>query len=57
VTVNSERYIEMMCRKFLPDLRRRRGVDINTVVFQQDGAPPQYVNTTIQYRRQIIRQI
>ena len=39
VTVNSERYIELMRRTFVPALGRRGGVDINTVVFHQDGVP------------------
>ena len=34
VTVSAERYIEMMRRKFVPALRRKRGIDMNTVVFQ-----------------------
>ena len=48
VTVDSECYIEMMCRKFVAALRRRRGIYINTVVFQQDGAPPHCSNRTLQ---------
>ena len=42
MTVNSERYIEMMRRKFLPTLRRRSGIDINIVVFQQEEALPSF---------------
>ena len=34
VTINAEQYIEMMQRKFVPALRRKRGIDMNTVVFQ-----------------------
>ena len=52
VTVNAERYIEMMRRKFVPALRRKRGIDINTVVFQQDGAPPHCSNRTLEFLRQ-----
>ena len=37
VTVNSERYVEMITNFFLPELRRRR-VPIRRVWFQQDGA-------------------
>ena len=32
VTVNADRYIEMLRRRFIPALRRRRGFDMNTVV-------------------------
>ena len=48
VTVNSERYIEIIQRKFIPAIRRRR----NTIVFQQDGAPPHCSDRTLQYLRQ-----
>ena len=34
VTINAERYIEMMRRKSFLALRRKRGIDMNTVVFQ-----------------------
>lgn len=37
VTVNSERYVEMITNFFIPELRRRR-VPIRRVWFQQDGA-------------------
>jgi hypothetical protein len=49
VTVNSDRYIDMLRRRFIPALRRRRGFDMNTVVFQQDGAPPHCSNRTLEY--------
>lgn len=39
VTVNTDRYIALMRSKFIPALRRKRGVDMNTVIYQQDGAP------------------
>ena len=52
VTVKAERYIEMMRRKFVPALGRKRGIDMNTVVFQQDGAPPYCSNRTLEYLRQ-----
>ena len=51
VTVNAERYIEMMRRKFVPALRRKRGIDMNTVVFQQDKAPPHCSNRTLEFLR------
>ena len=52
VTANSERYIGMLRRRFIPAIRRRRAVDMNTVVFQQDGAPPHCSNRTLEYLRQ-----
>ncbi len=33
VTVNTERYIELMRRKFIPALRRKQGVDTDTVIY------------------------
>ena len=30
VTINTEHYVEMMMRKFIPALRRKQGVDMNT---------------------------
>ena len=47
VTVDAERYIEMMRRMLVPASKRRKGM--NTVVFQQDGAPPHYSNRTLEY--------
>jgi len=38
VTVNTERYSELMRRKFIPVLWRNRGVDLDAVVYKQDGA-------------------
>ncbi|XP_076049403.1 uncharacterized protein LOC143030087 [Oratosquilla oratoria] len=52
VTVNSDRYIEMFRRRFIPALRRRRGFGMSTVVFQQDGALPHCSDRTLQYLRQ-----
>ena len=52
VTANSERYIGMLRRRFIPAIRRKRAVDMNTVVFQQDGAPPHCSNRTLEYLRQ-----
>ena len=52
MTVNAERYIEMMRRKFVPALRRKADIDMNTVVFQQDGAVPHCPNRTLEYLRQ-----
>ena len=38
-SVNSDRYLTLLKNKFLPALRRK-GVDINSIWFQQDGAAP-----------------
>ena len=40
VTVDTDRYIALMWMKFILALRRKRGVDMNTVIYQQDRAPP-----------------
>ena len=52
VTVNAERYILMMRRKFVHAMRRKRDIDMNTVVFQQNVAPPHCSNRTLEYLRQ-----
>ena len=41
----------MMMRKFIPVLRRKRGVDMNTVIYQQDGATPHCSNVSLEYLR------
>ena len=51
-TVNSEWYIGMLRRRFIPAIRRKMAVDMNTVVYQQDGAPPHWSNHTLEYLRQ-----
>ena len=40
VTVDTDRYIALMRNKFIPALRKKRGVDMNSVIHHQDGAPP-----------------
>ena len=40
VTVDTNRYLALMRTKFIPALRRKRGVDMNSVIYHQDGAPP-----------------
>ena len=40
VTMDTDRYIVLMWTNFIPALRRKRGVDMNTVIYQQNGAPP-----------------
>ena len=52
VTVNLEQYIDMLQRRFVLAIRRKRVVDLNTGVFQQDGAPPHCSNRTLEYLRQ-----
>ena len=52
VTVNIEQYIKMMPRKFVCELRRKKGIDMDIMVFQQDGAPPHCLNKALEYLRQ-----
>ena len=40
VRVDADRYVALGRIKFIPALRRKRGVDMNSVVYQQDGASP-----------------
>ena len=35
--------------KFIPALRRKRGVDLNTVIYQQDGAPPHCSDRSLEF--------
>ena len=49
VTVDAERYIEMMQRMLVPALKRRRGINMSTVVFQQDGTLPNCSSRTLEY--------
>ena len=42
----------MLRRRFIPAIRRKRVVNLNTVVFQEDGAPPHSSNRTLEYLRQ-----
>ena len=39
VTLDTDRYIALMWTKFIPALRSKRGVDMSTTIYQQDGAP------------------
>jgi hypothetical protein len=41
VTINTERYVEMM--------RRKQRVDMNTVIYQQDGATPHCSNVSLEF--------
>ena len=52
VTVNSERYVDMLRKRFIPKLRRCRGYSMDTVVFQQDGAPPHCSEQSLAFLRQ-----
>ena len=38
-----------MRRKFIPALRRKHGVDINTMIYQQDGVTPHTSNVSLEY--------
>jgi len=40
VIVKAERYVEPMRRKSILALRRKRGLDMYTAIYQQDGATP-----------------
>ena len=51
VTVNTDRYIALMRTKFIPALRRKQGVDVNSVIYQQDGAPPHCSDRSLEYLR------
>ena len=51
VTVNTEWCAEMMPKKFIPALRQKRGVGMNTVIYQQDGATPHTSNVSLEYLR------
>lgn len=47
-TVNSERYIQLLKRKFLPALRRK-DIDLELAWFQQDGAGPHTAAAVMQW--------
>ena len=49
VTVDTDRYIALMRIKFIPALRRKRGVDMNSVIYQQDGAQPHCSDRSLEY--------
>ena len=51
VTVDTDRHIALMRTKFIPALRRKR-VDMNSVIYQQDGAPPHCSDRSLEYLRQ-----
>ena len=51
VTVDTDRYIALMRIKFIPALRRKRGVDMNSVIYQQDSAPPHCSDRSSEYLR------
>ena len=48
---NTERYIKMMRIKFIPALRQKRGVNMNTVIYQQYGTTPHTFNVSMEYLR------
>ena len=54
VTVNTDRYVEMLRRKFIPALRRKQGVNMNNVIYQQDGAPPHCSNVSLDFTGKVV---
>ena len=44
--------IALMRTKFIPALKRKRGVDMNSVIYQQDGAPPHCSDRSLEYLHQ-----
>ena len=48
-TVDTDRYIALMRTKFIPALRRKRGIDMNSVIYQQDGTPPHCSDRFLEY--------
>ena len=51
VTVDTDCYIALMQTKLIPALRRKREVDLNSVIYQQDGAPPHCSDRSLEYLR------
>ena len=51
VTVDNDRYIALMRTKFIPALRKKRGVDMNSVIYQQNGAPLHCSDRSLEYLR------
>ena len=51
VTVDTDRYIALMRPRFIPALRRKRGVDMDSTLYQQDGAPPHCSDRSLEYLR------
>ncbi|KAK8384451.1 hypothetical protein O3P69_009331 [Scylla paramamosain] len=49
VTVKTDRYIEVIRRKFTPALRRKRGVDRDIMIYQQDEATPHCSDASLEY--------
>ena len=45
VRVNSDFYITLIQTKFIPSLRRKRGINMKTAIFQEDGAPSHWCCT------------
>jgi len=52
-TVNADRYVTAVLRgHFLPGVRRRRRINLNTVWFRQDGATCRTSTATMAFLRQ-----
>ena len=47
--VDTDRYIALMRTKFIPALRRKRGVDMNAVIYQEDGATPHCSDRSLEF--------
>ena len=49
VTVDTDHYIALMQTKLILALRRKRGVDMNSVIYQQDGAPSHCSDRSLEF--------
>ena len=49
VTVKTEHYVEMMRRKFISALRKKQGLNMNDITYQQDGAPSYCSNVLLDF--------
>ena len=49
VTVKTEHYVEMMRRKFISALRKKQGLNMNDITYQQDDAPSYCSNVLLDF--------
>jgi len=54
VTVNTELYIELIKWKFIPAMRRKGEVDMDVMIYQQDGAKPHCSRTSLKYNHLLL---
>ena len=47
--VDTDCYIALMQTKFIPALRRKRVVDMNTAIYQEDEAPPHCSDRSLKF--------